>query len=42
MTDALLVKPVLKSKKFNFLNYSVSPANTGDGVVLPWGLDAYV
>ena len=35
MTEALLVKPVLKSKKFKFLKYSVSPVNTGDGVVLP-------
>ena len=34
MTEALLLKPVLKSKKVNFLNYSVSQANTGDGVVL--------
>lgn len=28
------VKPVLKSKKFKFLKYSVSPVNTGNGVVL--------
>ena len=34
MTEALLVTPVLKSKKFKFLKYSVSPVNTGDGVVL--------
>ena len=39
--EALLVKPVLKSKKFNSLKYSVSPVSTGDGVVLPQGLDAY-
>ena len=34
MTEALFVKLVLKSKKFKFLKYSVSPVNTGDGVVL--------
>ena len=34
MTEALLIKPVKKSKKFKFLKYSVSPVNTGDGVVL--------
>ena len=33
--EALLVKPVLKSKKFNSLKYSVSPESTGDGAVLP-------
>ena len=33
--EALLVKPVLKSKKFNSLKYSVFPVSTGDGVVLP-------
>ena len=35
MTEALLVKPVKKSEKSNFLKNSVSPANTRDGVVLP-------
>ena len=35
MTEALLVKPVSKSEKFNSLKYSVSPVNTGDGVVFP-------
>ena len=34
MTEVLSVQPVLKSKKFKFLKYSVSPVNTGDGVVL--------
>ena len=34
MTEALLVKPVYKSEKSKFLKYSVSPVNTGDGVVL--------
>ena len=34
MTEALLVKPVKKSEKSNFLKYSVSPVNTGDGIVL--------
>lgn len=33
--EALLVKPVFKSKKFNSLKYSVSPVNTGDVAVLP-------
>lgn len=35
LTEALLVKLVLKTEKSNFLKYSVSPVNTGDGVVLP-------
>ena len=35
MTEALLVKPVKKSEKSNFLKNSVSPVNTRDGVVLP-------
>ena len=34
MTEALLVKPVYKSEKSNFLKYSVSLVNTGDRVVL--------
>ena len=34
MTEALLVKPVKKSEKSNFLKYSVSPVNTGDRAVL--------
>ena len=34
MTEVLLVKPVKKSEKSNFLKYPVSPVNTGDGVVL--------
>ena len=33
-TEALLVKSVYKSEKSNFLKYSVSLVNTGDGVVL--------
>lgn len=33
MTEALLIKPVKKSEKSNFLICSVSPVNTGDGVV---------
>ena len=34
MTEVLLVKPVKKSEKSNFLKYPVSPVNTGDGVVV--------
>ena len=34
MTEVLLVKPVYKSEKSNFLKYPVSPVNTGDGIVL--------
>ena len=34
MTEALLVKPVKKSEKSNFLKYFVSPVNTEDGVIL--------
>lgn len=33
MTEELLVKPVKKSEKSNFLKYSVFPVNIGDGVV---------